>query len=282
MTNATSARQRLVGSSLRRYRESLGYDLAVAARILECDISKVSRIETGQRGIRPKELRELLAEYGAGPSVQDALAAIARPSGDASWWRDYAHALANAYLDFLITETAASAILTYAPVQVPDLLQTPGYARAVISADASVPGDASDAAVSAALARQNATMRERRTGLTAVIGEAALRQQVGSADVLRDQLRHLAELSADCPQVTIHILPFTAGAHAAGSNGGFSVLQFSQVPALGLVHLPGPAGGTCLDTPDAVTAYIKTFTSLRLSALNPQESARTLRQMTRD
>lgn len=281
MTNAVSVRQRLVGSSLRRYRESLGYDLGVAARILECDPSKISRIETGQRGIRPKELRELLAEYGVDSAVQDALVAIARPRGDASWWREYADVLTAAYLDFLITESAASMILAYAPVQVPELLHTPEYARAAISADASVPGEAEDATVSATLARQNATMHERRTGLTVVIGETALRQKVGSADVLLAQLRYLAELSADCPQVTIHILPFTAGAHHAGSGGGFSVLRFGQIPTLGLVHVAGPAGGICLDTPAAVATYVRTFTNLRLFALTPQESARKLRQMVR-
>jgi len=47
-TRAPSIRRRLVGSALRRYRESLGYDLGVPARILECHPSKISRIETGQ------------------------------------------------------------------------------------------------------------------------------------------------------------------------------------------------------------------------------------------
>ena len=55
-------RRRLVGGALRRYRENVGYALEDAARVLECDRSKISRIETGQRGIRPKELRELLTE----------------------------------------------------------------------------------------------------------------------------------------------------------------------------------------------------------------------------
>ena len=46
------ARRRLLGAALRRHREGLGYSLADAARILECDPSKISRIETGHRGIR--------------------------------------------------------------------------------------------------------------------------------------------------------------------------------------------------------------------------------------
>ena len=57
-------RRRLLGSALRAYRESAGYELSQAARILDCDRSKVSRIETGQRGISSGDLRELLTEYG--------------------------------------------------------------------------------------------------------------------------------------------------------------------------------------------------------------------------
>ena len=63
-------RRRLVGGALRRYRENVGYALEDAARVLECDRSKISRIETGQRGIRAKELRELLTEYGVPASEQ--------------------------------------------------------------------------------------------------------------------------------------------------------------------------------------------------------------------
>jgi transcriptional regulator with XRE-family HTH domain len=61
-------RRRLLGNALREYRESLGFNLDEAATILECDRSKVSRIETGERGIRGEELRELLTEYGVPPT----------------------------------------------------------------------------------------------------------------------------------------------------------------------------------------------------------------------
>jgi hypothetical protein len=67
---APSARRVLVGSVLRGYREAARYRLDDAARILECDPSKISRIETGQRGIRAKELRELLTEYDADPQLR--------------------------------------------------------------------------------------------------------------------------------------------------------------------------------------------------------------------
>jgi len=271
-TPAPSLRRRLVGSALRRYRESLGYDLGTAARILECHPSKISRIETGQRGIRPKELRELLTEYGADAAARDALAAIARRTSHPGWQPGHDQVPGSACAEFLDIEKAASAIFAYAPVQVPRLLQIPDYARAVIAADPDVPEHARAALAAAGLARRQAIVHERRTALTAVIGEAALRQQVGSAAVTRAQLRYLAEVSASCPEVCIRILPFAAGEHA-GSSAGFSVLQFSRVPSLGLVYVDGPAGGICLDTPAAVAAYTTTFTRLQLVSLTTQESA---------
>jgi hypothetical protein len=271
-TRAPSIRRRLVGSALRRYRESLGYDLGVPARILECHPSKISRIETGQRGIRPKELRELLTEYGADAGARDALTAIARRTSDLGWRPGHDQVPGSAYAEFVDIEKAASAILAYAPVQVPRLLQTPDYARAVISADPDVPEHAEAAQAAAELARQQATLHEHRTGLTALIGEAALRQRVGSTEVTRAQLRYLADVTASCPDVSIRILPFAAGEYA-GTSAGFSILQFSQIPSLGLIHVDGPAGGICLDTPAAVAAYTRTFTHLQLVSLTRQESA---------
>jgi hypothetical protein len=283
MSDATpepSIRRRLVGSSLRRYRETLGYDLGVPARILECHPSKISRIETGQRGIRPKELRELLTEYGVDAAARDALTAIARRTSDLRWQYDHDQVPGSAYFEFLDVEKAASAIFAYAPVQVPRLLQTPDYARAVISADPNVPEHAEAALAAAELARRQAVQHQRRTGLAAVIGEAVLRQHVGSIEVTRAQLSYLAEVSASCPEVCIQILPFAAGEHAS-SSAGFSILQFSHVPSLGLVHVDGPAGGICLDTPAAVAAYTRTFTHLQLVALTRQESAARLTEGSR-
>jgi transcriptional regulator with XRE-family HTH domain len=71
MRQASSARRQLLGRMLRTYREAQDYKLEEAARILDCDRSKISRIETGERGIRVKELRELPSEYGIDEVTQD-------------------------------------------------------------------------------------------------------------------------------------------------------------------------------------------------------------------
>ena len=135
MTGTPPVRRRLLGSALREYRESLGYNLDEAARILECDRSKISRIETGERGIRPKELRELLTEYGVPAAEQEALLAIAHRGRESGWWLDYRDVLSPAAQDYVIMEIAATEILVYEPNQVPDLLQTPDYMRAAAAAD---------------------------------------------------------------------------------------------------------------------------------------------------
>ena len=65
--------RRFVGLALRRHRERLGYGVHEAARIIECDASKISRMETGQRGYRMLELRVLLDAYGVPEAEQERL-----------------------------------------------------------------------------------------------------------------------------------------------------------------------------------------------------------------
>jgi transcriptional regulator with XRE-family HTH domain len=277
---ALSLRQRLIGDTLRRYREEAGLDLLDAARILGCDRSRVSRIEAGERGIRLGELRDLLREYHADEPGRDAVEALAC-AARAGWWQDYRRVLSAGYLDVLATESVAARITIYAPLQVPELLHAEGYARAVALAGYGDAGQVADVAVAATMARQQAVLHEHGTAVAVVLGEAALRQEVGGAGVLRDQLRHLAALGKGCRGAEIQVLPFTAGAHPV--NGGFSVLQFGPALPPGLVLVDGPEdGGIYLDAPESVAAYARAFTRLRELALSPRDSARMLREAAHD
>lgn len=73
--------RQLVAASLRTYREDLGFSIDDAAQILKCDRSKISRIETGDRGIRTLDLEILLGEYGADDDAVGLLARLANPRG---------------------------------------------------------------------------------------------------------------------------------------------------------------------------------------------------------
>jgi transcriptional regulator with XRE-family HTH domain len=381
MTGTPPVRRRLLGAALRGYRESMGYNLDQAARILECDRSKVSRIETGQRGIRPKELRELLTEYGVAAGEQEALLAIAHSGRLAGWWLDYADVLSEAGQDYVFMEIAATEILSYEPNQVPDLLQTPRYASAVAAADANcasaeqrshavevkltrqrialgasvtqagvaqagvaqagvaqagvAQAGVAQAGVAQAGAPASSTPAARRAGpriaeprarrLDFVITEGALRQAVGGPAVMRDQLSRLAALAeagdaqagdaqagdaeagdaeagdaqaGDAQagdsagnragnragagaRVSLRVLPFAAGAHAAAGCGSMTILRFAQTPGIGVIHLAGLSGGVSLEGREEVARYLRTFSQLKTAALPPRESARLLRAMAR-
>jgi transcriptional regulator with XRE-family HTH domain len=216
MTDGPPVRRLLLGAALRRSREQAGYTLADAARILDCNRSKISRIETGQRGVRPGELQELLTAYGTGSADGDGLVALARQAHQQGWWQSYSHVLCEAYQDYLSLEARAMTILAYEPQLVPGLLQTEDYARAVAAASL-VTADSTEREefVRVRMGRQQVLTREPPVHLWAIVSEAALRQLTGSTEVMRAQLRHLLEVSGNLPYVSVQVLEFEAGAHAA-------------------------------------------------------------------
>ncbi|GGP88700.1 hypothetical protein GCM10010140_18050 [Streptosporangium pseudovulgare] len=62
--------------------------------------------------------------------------------------------------------------------------------------------------------------------LWAIMNEGVLRRQVGGERVMKEQLNHLVDISAQ-PNVTLQVLPYAAGAHAA-MLGSFATLSFSS------------------------------------------------------
>ncbi|MGH7117898.1 MAG: helix-turn-helix domain-containing protein, partial [Acetobacteraceae bacterium] len=276
-------RRRLLGAALRRYREALGYGLEDAARVLDCDRSKISRIETGQRGIRVKELRELLTEYGVPEEEQAALIAVAHRAPQHGWWEEYRDVLPEAAQDYVVMEAAASEILAYEPSAVPDLLQTADYARAVADADPALASDVQRAhAVEVKLSRQRIVLGERRPRFDVVLGEGILHQSVGGTRLMRAQLATLAAIADEGEgldaAVTLRVLPFAAGAYAAAGYGAMTILRFSETPSLGVIHLTALSGGVSLDGQEEVARYTRAFAQLRAAALAPASSARLLRK----
>ena len=223
MANAQSARRGLLGLTLRRYREAAGLTGREAAAIIGGDASKISRIESGARGIKAYELARLLTGYGISGPVREALMLLGRPHRERSWRTDFSYLLPASWLDLAAAESAATGIFAYAPVQVPALLQTEAYARAAIQADGYVLETARDAALTLAMTRQERVLGERMTPFTVVIGEAALQQWARFPQMMRGQAGYLPPWPS-VPHVTIRLLPLTATArqrrcgrlHAAG------------------------------------------------------------------
>jgi transcriptional regulator with XRE-family HTH domain len=286
MTGQPPIRRRLLGRSLRKYREAMGYGLQDAAVLLRCDRSKLSRIETGQRGISDQDLRALLDEYGVPGAEQEALAAIAHHGRDDGWWRGYRDVLSAAGLDLAIMEASATEILGFDAQLIPELLRTEDYARAVADADLGRSADSQgDRVVESTLIRQAVVLGDRHASVRVVVAEGALRQMVGGPEVMRRQLRRLANLGDEngspVGDVTVQVLPFRQGAHAVAGTGAVTLLRFATVPGLGVVHLGGLSGGASLDAPEDLARYARALEVLRMTALTPADSVKLLRDMAR-
>jgi hypothetical protein len=279
MKEPVSIRCRLIGDMLREHRERAGWTVEEAARFLGCDRSKISRIETGTRGVNPQEIAGLLDQYAPDPGSRETLLALASAGTAGGWWEDFRGLLTPGYRDIMATEHAATSLTIYAPVAIPDLLHTRDYARALAAASGQVPAHVQDKAVAATMARQKAILIAKPTEVTVLLATAALRQRPADATVIRDQLRYLADLAEAHPRLTIQLLPLTASLHAAGGSGTFTILRFSHDPAPTLVLADGPGRGTFLDNQHTTAACQHAFHQLRSLALSVDETARKLHAM---
>jgi len=120
------------------------------------------------------------------------------------------------------------------PLVVPGLLQTVPYAHAVFREIGMIDDQEDlDRRVVDRIRRQAVLRRANRPALTAVIGEAGLRNPIGGMTVLRDQLKYLVEVS-ERGNVTIRVMPAATGGHP-GLDGSFMRLRFADRPAVAFV-----------------------------------------------
>ena len=109
-----------------------------------------------------------------------------------------------------------------------------------------------------------------------ILGEGALRQAVGGAEVMAGQISHLVRLIDDFPGLIVQVLPFSAGAHAAAGSASLAILRFPDAPSLGVVYLEALSGGVYLESQEDVARYIRAFALLRAAALSAADSMRLL------
>ena len=268
MTDAPPVRRRILGAALRRFRAEAGCTLDDAARILDCRRSKISRIETGQRGIRGTDLRQLLAEYGVDGPRRDALLSLARKPRQDGWWQPSSQVRGDAYPGFTELGGTGITVGTYDTQLLPGLLQTGNYARAIAAASlVKESQEEREQFVQVRLAQQHLLTRDQHPlQFWAVLSEGALRQMVGGGDVMRAQLRHLIDIGDRQRNVSLQVLPFAAGAHAA-TSGPFVIITFPGAPDLAVVYLEGHTGGIYLDGEEEVARYTLAFEHLRATAL---------------
>jgi transcriptional regulator with XRE-family HTH domain len=273
-----TVRRRRLRYELRRLRTDRGLTIEDVQERSNGDVRAptLSRWETGERSIRPADLRVLLDIYGVPAADHDALLTLARQAKERGWWQAYTAVMPESFQAYVGLEAEASLIREYACELIPGLLQTEGYYRSFLS---SAPADAGiDRKIEVRMTRQKRLTGDERPGYWAVLNEAVIRRTVGGPEVMKGQLARILEL-ATLPGVTIQVLPFGAGAHPA-MEGPFSILGFPELLDPDVVYLENQAGSVYLEQPSEIDRYAQVITHLIAQALSPDDSATLIREVT--
>ncbi|TDD36726.1 XRE family transcriptional regulator [Actinomadura sp. KC06] len=263
----------LLGAQLRRMREARGISTEQAGYEIRGSHSKISRMELGRVGFKERDVSDLLTLYGVSdPAERAPLLELAKEANTPGWWHRYGDVLASWFEVYLGLEEAASLLRAYELQFVPGLLQTEDYARAVVRLGFS---DAAEDEVERRV--QLRTIRQERftspgaATLWAVVDEAVVRRPLGGREVMRQQIKHLIEMS-DLPNVTLQIVPFGAGGHAA-AGGPFTILRFAEPGLSDVVYLEQLTSALYLDKPTDVDTYMRAMNNLCITAARPDRTA---------
>ena len=288
-TGSTVPRRQL-GRYLRDLRSQTGMTIAEVANKAELSSSTVQRFERGlfPTKLRKADIRALCEVLDADENLTAALEGLAQQANVQSWWHEYDDLIPQDFDVYMGLEAAAERLYVYSPDAVMGLLQTTDYAKSLtrgVYPDASA--DEIGQRVHMRMRRQSLITRRRCPAeLRVVLGEAAIRRLVGGRRVMAVQLRRLADIST-MPNVSLRILPFSAGIPLGQVYGRFIVLEFGS-DAKGnpveppIAYLEHATGDMYLEKPSDVRHYTEAYQGIQGATLDGQASRDLLRRVARE
>lgn len=221
----------VLGKRLQDLREKAGLTFEQAAAALDVTHATVRRMEKAEVGLKIPYVEKLLTTYGVtDPEESRTFVALAREANRPGWWHHFRDVLPDWFSAYVSLESAANLIRAYQPHYVPGLLQTEGYARAVLRAGmphADI--EEIDRSVDLRMQRQSLITRDNAPTLWMVLDETVLRRPIGGSEVMREQIDRLIE-ATELPNVRLQIIPFASGPHPA-MYGPFHIFRF-PIPEL--------------------------------------------------
>jgi transcriptional regulator with XRE-family HTH domain len=263
----------LLGSQLRRLREAVGITPEQAGYEIRASRSKISRMENGRVSFKVRDIVDLLTLYGVtSEAVRSATLELAKRANTPGWWAQYGDIMPDWLEMYLGLEASASIVRSFELQFVHGLFQTEDYARAVtkLGFQAAQPSEI-ERRVALRMKRQGILAEAQPPRIWTILDEAVLRRPVGGRQVMRAQLRHLAE-AADLPHVTLQVLPFGLGGHA-GAGGSFTILRFDEPDLPDVVYIEHLTSALYLDARSDVDHYQEVMNRLSTDALTPETTA---------
>lgn len=254
----------LFGEVLKHYREAAGLTQAALARQIPCDRSHVARVEAGTRVPQDtfaEKCDELLRTGGV----------LLRMWGKIDWYPDVEHP--DWFKRRAEMDAIAVALREYQAQNMPGILQSEDYARALLSQIAN--GDEAEELVRARLSRQQRFLAPDGPLYIAVLDESCLRTAVGNPSVMRDQCAHLLAVGQR-PNICIQVAP----ADHAGLTRPKTSMSLIRLPdGHEWVYSESLNKGHFQDDPALCARWSRTYDVLRADALSAQESAALIRDV---
>jgi hypothetical protein len=272
----------ILGSQLHRLREAAGVTPDQAAWELRASRSKISRMEHGRVRFKDRDVADLLTLYGiTDERLRARMLASAQDANAPGWWSKYGDLLPDWFEEYLGLEGAASVIRAFELQFVHGLFQTEAYARAVtLLGHKTAPAEEIDRRVSLRIKRQDILASPEPPQVWSVMDESVLRRPVGGRAVMRAQLDRLAEM-ARLPQVTIQVIPFGGGGHAA-AGGSFTLLRFAEPELPDVVYIEQLTSALYLDDRLDIDHYLEVMNDLSTEALTPDRTTQFIAEITRE
>ncbi|WP_213453413.1 helix-turn-helix domain-containing protein [Rhizomonospora bruguierae] len=279
----TVGRRRL-RTALRRAREAANLKQEAVAAAMDWSLSKLIRIEAGSVSISTNDVKALLQLYKvADQRLVDELVGLARVARRRTWWSGLKESLPPSYASYIGLEADATRVRYFQPINVPGLLQTEAYARAIMPQDGPhrIAPEEIETKVNIRLTRQREVVgRPDPPEIHAILDEAVLRRVTGSPALMREQLNHLLTISHR-RALRIQVLPFHAGYNWV--NGPFIVLGFADPTVDGdVVYIESALVEDVIDRPDAIAPYLRIFDKLSAEALSETESRKLIEKVAQE
>lgn len=257
----------VLGLRLRDLRERAGCSFEEAARALSVNAATVRRMEKAEVGLKPLFVEKLLETYGVERQEIDSFLALVEESRRPGWWHRFRDVLPDWFGLYVSLEEAASVIRGYEPHCVPGLLQTEGYARALLRTGfPNASQEELERRVALRMERQALLDREDAPHLWVVADETVLRRPVGGAGVMRGQIDRLLEAMA-APNVTLQVLPFDVGPHP-GMFGPFQLFRFDIPELPDIVYTESLTGAVYIDERPDTAAYLEALDRMGAQAVS--------------
>lgn len=259
-SSSAQAAREAVAKRLRDLRKEAGFTINELAIACGWHHSKTSRIENAITAPSARDIRRWCTAV-ASPQLAEDL--IIQSVNAETMYREWQHQLRRGLKELQNGRTSiyqsTERFRVYSSTLVPGLLQTEGYAAAVLRIAARGDGLAVDDSAEAARARVERSRIIHEGGgrrFVFVIEETVLHHHLGDTDAMAAQLGNLLTAGA-LPAVSLGIIPMATADRAQWPRETFHVFDEA------LVSVELVSAQVNVTQPSEVTQYVQTFDTLR-------------------